>query len=247
MSLGYSDTPVIPGQQWRVHDGARPQPRVIGPTNVSALAPVSAPSDAIVLFDGTNTDAWEPCKTGQNGVGWKLVDGGAMEVVKGTGNICTKQSFGDIQLHVEWMAPAQTRGDGQGRANSGVFLQRKYEVQVLDCYGNPTYPDGTTGALYGQWPPLVNACARPGEWNIYDIMWRAPRFADGKLKSPAVITVLLNGVILHHAKELMGPTMHKVTTSYDKVSDESGQIELQDHGDPVRFRNIWVRELQPYT
>lgn len=247
MSLGYSDTPVIPGQQWRVHDCVRPQPRVVAPTNLSALAPVSAPSDAVILFDGTSTDAWEPCKSGQTNVGWKLVDGGAMEVVKGTGNIRTKQSFGDVQLHVEWMAPAQTRGDGQGRANSGVFLQRKYEVQVLDCYGNPTYPDGTTGALYGQWPPLVNACARPGEWNIYDIMWRAPRFTAGKIASPAVITVLLNGVILHHAKELMGPTTHKVTTSYDDVSDETGPIELQDHGDPVRFRNIWVRELQTYS
>lgn len=247
MSLGYQDTPTIPGQKWCVHDGTRPQPTVVAPTNLSCIAPVSAPSDAIILFDGINTDAWQPCKEGQASVGWKLVDGKAMEVVKGTGNICTKQSFGDIQLHVEWRAPAQTSGKGQGRANSGVFLHRKYEVQVLDCYGNPTYPDGTAGALYGQWPPLVNACARPGEWNIYDIMWQAPRFEAGKLKSPAVITVLVNGVVVHHAKELMGPTMHKTTTSYDKVTDETGQIELQDHGDPVQFRNIWVRELQPYT
>lgn len=246
MSLGYSDTPIITGQKWHVHDGDRPQPRVVGPTNISCLAPVKAPSDATILFDGTCTDAWESCKDSGK-VGWKLVDGGAMEVVKGTGNIRTKKSFGDIQLHVEWMAPAQTSGDGQGRANSGVFLHSKYEVQVLDCYGNPTYPDGTTGALYGQWPPLVNACSRPGEWNIYDIFWRAPRFTDGKLKSPAVITVLHNGVILHHAKELDGPTTHKTTTNYDKVSDETGPIELQDHGDPVRFRNIWLRELQPYS
>jgi hypothetical protein len=196
-----------------------------------------------VLFDGTSTDEWESAKTGEP-IGWKLVDG-CMEVVRKTGNIRSRKKFGDIQLHVEWAAPAEIEGESQGRGNSGVFLMGIYEIQVLDCYRNPTYADGATAAVYGQFPPLVNACCRPGEWHVYDILWTAPRFAGAELLNPAYVTVLHNGVCVHNHVELRGPTTHKDITTYEP-HDPVGPIILQDHGNPVRFRNIWVRELKPY-
>ncbi len=244
MALGYTDTPIIPGTNWHVHDSERPQPKVITPTNLPQISPVAPPSDAIVLFDGDNMDEWEHVKTGEP-VQWKLVDG-CMEVVRKTGNIHTKKKFGDIQLHVEWAAPTEIEGESQGRGNSGVFLMGLYEIQVLDCYENPTYPDGTTAAVYGQYPPLVNACCKPGEWHVYDILWTAPRFDGGKIKSPAFVTVIHNGLCVHNHVQLQGPTLHKKTTSYDEPHDATGPVELQDHGNPVRFRNIWVRELKAY-
>jgi hypothetical protein len=252
MSLGYQDTPIIPGQKYHVHDGERPQPAVVTPGNLCDLPPVTPPSDAIYLFDGSSATAeqWEHCKDSAP-LKWK-VENGYMEVVKGTGQIRTKQEFGDIQLHVEWAAPfhieINAKGEkvtSQGRGNSGVFLMGLYEVQVLDNWLNPTYPDGTLGGLYGQWPPLVNAAARRGSWNIYDIIWKAPVFDGDTLVSPAYITVLINGILVHHHKELMGPTQHKATAEY-KPHAAKGPIELQDHGNPVRFRNIWVRELTDY-
>jgi hypothetical protein len=239
--LGYQDTPLIPGTQWHVHDGQRPQPPVVRPTNLPEIAPVTPPSDAVVLFDGRNLEQWESAKGGP--AGWRVADG-FMEVVAKTGNIRTRQHFGDIQLHLEWAAP-QPAGDSQSRGNSGVFLMGRYEIQILDCYDNPTYTDGTTGGIYGQFPPLVNACCPPGAWQVYDIIWKAPRFDGDRLVSPAAVTVLHNGVLLHHHCTIQGSTRHKVAAEY-VAHEPVGPIELQDHGNPVRFRNIWLRQLKDY-
>jgi hypothetical protein len=168
-----------------------------------------------------------------------------MQVVPGSGGIRTKQKFGDIQLHVEWAVPAEVKGESQGRGNSGVFLMEKYEIQVLDCYQNPTYPDGTTGAVYGQYPPLVNACVPPGEWNTFDIVWEAPVFEGEEVRKPAYVTVLHNGVLIHNHTELMGRTGHRNVPGYTP-HEPTGSIALQDHGDLVRFSNIWLRELKGY-
>lgn len=235
--LGYDDTPLIKGQKYRVHDSSRPQPRVVTPCDGS-----TPPSDAVVLFDGTDLSGWE--NGSGEAAGWK-VEGGFMEVVPGSGNIRTKEQFGDCQLHLEWAAPEEVKGEGQGRGNSGVFLMGIYEIQVLDCFENPTYPDGTTGGIYGQNPPLVNACRPPGVWQTYDIIWNAPRFDGENLVSPARVTVILNGVVLHHGKELLGPTTHRDIAEYSAHAPE-GPLELQDHGDLVRFRNIWYRPIRNY-
>lgn len=243
MAGGYKDTPIIPGSKWRVHDSDRPGPRIVRPTNIGQLAPVAPPSDATVLFDGTSLDGWESTRTG-GPAGWRLVDG-CMEVVAKTGNIRTRQAFGDAQFHIEWAAPADVKGEGQGRGNSGVFLMGLYEIQVLDCYENPTYADGVTGAIYGQFPPLVNACCPPGQWHVYDIIWVGPRFQGDRLARPAAVTVIHNGVVIHHCQPLQGPTRHKELAEY-KPHPPVGPLELQDHGDPVRFRNIWLRELRGY-
>jgi hypothetical protein len=167
-----------------------------------------------------------------------------MEVVPKTGGIRTVKGFGDCQLHVEWMAPSPAVGTDQDRGNSGVFLMDLYEVQVLDCYGNTTYADGMTAAIYGQYPPLVNACRPPGEWQTYDIIFHRPHFdKDGKVLSPARMTVLHNGLLVHECDILTGPTAHKARPPYVKHADKL-PISLQDHGHPVRFRNIWLRELE---
>jgi hypothetical protein len=220
-----------------VHDGTRPQPPVVTPGDGTA-----PPSDAVVIFDGSGLSMWEsldgtPAK-------WK-VENGYMEVVPKTGNIRTKRGFGDIQLHVEFAAPAEVKGQSQGRGNSGVFLMSLYEIQVLDNFHNLTYPDGTVGGIYGQYPPLVNAMRKPGQWNTYDILWQGPAFKDGKLVKPAYLTVIFNNVLLHNHKELQGPTEHKKLAQY-KPHDTALPLMLQDHGDLVRFRNIWVREIKPY-
>ena len=242
--IGYEDTPILPGTQWHVHDGTRPQPPVVEPAEPTTQEdPGDPPSDAVVLFDGTDLSGWESKKTG-GPAEWKVEDG-YMEVVPGTGYIRSKKQFGDCHLHIEWAAPEEVKGDGQGRGNSGVFLMGEYEIQVLDCYDNPTYPDGTTGAIYGQYPPLVNACRKPGQWQVYDIIWEAPRFEGEECVKPARVTVMLNGVVLHHAQELRGVTSHKVLTEYSVVAEE-GPLALQDHGDLVRFRNIWYRPLTDY-
>lgn len=241
--LGYDDTAIISGCKYRVHDCDRMQPPVITPPTPSTQeAPGAPPSDAVMLFDGTDLSGW----TGRQGqeAQWK-VENGVMEVVPGTGNITSKTRFGDCQLHVEWAAPEVVSGEGQGRGNSGVFLMGQYEIQVLDCFDNLTYADGSTAAIYGQYPPLVNACRRPGEWQTYDIVWIAPRFEGDRLLRPACVTVIHNGVVVHHATELLGPTQHKVTTLYQQHELE-GPLMLQDHGDLVRFRNIWYRPLKAY-
>ncbi|MBT3378938.1 MAG: DUF1080 domain-containing protein [Lentisphaerae bacterium] len=240
---GYSDTPLIPNSKYRVHDCDRPQPRVVTPgTESTQEAAGAAPSDAVVLFDGTDLSGWVD-KDG-NEAKWK-VENGYMEVAPKAGNIKSVAEFGDCQLHVEWASPVVVEGDSQGRGNSGVFLMGKYEIQVLDCFENPTYPDGTTGGIYGQCPPLANSCRKPGEWQVYDIIWIAPRFEDGKVVSPARVTVFLNGVLLHHDKELIGATTHKKVGEYVPHAS-AGPLELQDHKNPVRFRNIWYRPLGAY-
>jgi len=243
-NIGYYDTPVIPGSTYKVHDGARPQPRVVRPGTVSTPEkPGERPSDAVALFDGTgDLGGWEAQKGGP--AGWKVEDG-CLCVVPGTGDIQTREQFGDCQLHLEFAAPSVVKGDSQGRGNSGVFLMGRYEIQVLDCFQNPTYADGTTGAIYGQYPPLVNACRPPGEWQVYEIIWEAPRFEGEALTRPAFVTVILNGVVLHHHTELQGPTQHRQTASY-KPQPAVGPLKLQDHGDLVRFRNIWYRPLTGY-
>ena len=233
-NLGYDDTPIISGTSFHVHDGNRPQPRIIRPD--------SPPSDAIVLFDGKDLSSWMSQK-GDN-ARWK-VENGYMEVVPGTGDIHTRSEFGDCQLHLEWAAPSTVKGESQGRGNSGVFLMGLYEIQVLDCYENLTYPDGTTAAIYGQYPPLVNACRKPGVWQTYDIIWNAPRFEGEKLLNPAYLTVLHNGIVVHHHTELHGPTQHRQAASYTP-QPQVGPLKLQDHGDLVRFRNIWYRPLLSY-
>ncbi|MCB1121397.1 MAG: DUF1080 domain-containing protein [Verrucomicrobiae bacterium] len=238
--LGYSDTPILPDSGYHVHDGTRPQPAIVTPGKNA-----SPPSDAVVLFDGSSLDAWESIKE-PGPARWQLIGNGSVEVVPGTGDIRTREAFGDIQLHLEFRCPPEIKGEGQGRGNSGVFLLDRYEVQVLDSYENPTYADGTVGALYGQRPPLVNSIRKPGDWNTYDILWECPLFDnEGVLKKPARITVILNGVVLHHAKELLGPTTHKNLSPQD-LHPVTGPLRLQDHGDLVRFRNIWVRSLGAY-
>lgn len=196
----------------------------------------SAPSDAVVLFDGTDLSAWD------NADNWKLEDGA---MVSGRGDVRSKESFGDCQLHIEWSAPVPAKGNGQGRGNSGVFLMNTYEIQVLDSYENETYHDGQAGAIYKQTPPQVNAMRPPGEWNTYDIIWTAPRFnEDGSLESPAYITALHNGVLILNHFELKGDTPFNRPPEYRKHADRL-PIRIQDHGNPVRFRNIWVREIGP--
>ena len=226
-------------EQWPVHDPARPLPTVVAPG--PAGPPVPPPADAIVLFDGRDLGRWTDAK-GQP-ARWK-VENGYMEVVPKTGGIRTVDGYGDCQLHVEWMAPSPAKGTGQDRGNSGVFLMDTYEVQVLDCYGNKTYADGTAAALYGQFPPAVNACRPPGEWQTYDIVFHRPRFAsDGTLASPAWMTVFHNGIVVHDNAVLTGPTAHKARPPY-KAHAVRLPVSLQDHDHPVRFRNIWLRELE---
>ena len=218
-----------------MHDKHRPVPPVVAPGTAG-----SPPSDAVVLFDGTDLSAWQG---GGGDAQWRLVDG-AMEV-NGTGDIQTRDAFGDIQLHLEFRTPAEVSGNSQGRGNSGVFLMGRYEVQVLDSWENPTYPDGQCAAIYGQRPPLVNASLPPGQWQSYDIIFIAPRFAEGgAVESPARVTVFHNGVLVHHDVPFQGPTRHRALTEY-APHPATGPIRLQDHGNPVRFRNIWVRELSP--
>lgn len=233
--LGYDDTPILPGLPYHVHDPKRPHPPVVTP----AAQPGGAPSDAILLFDGKDLSQWNPSRRP-----WKL-ENGYFEVVPGAGDLSTKQKFGDVQLHIEWAAPGEVRGTSQNRGNSGIFLQGRYEVQVLDSYQNPTYADGQAGALYGQWPPLVNPTRKPGEWQAYDIVFEAPKFESGKLVKPAYATVFLNGVLLHNHKELMGPTLHRQLAHYAPQPEEDSLV-LQDHQQPVRYRNIWIRRLAPY-
>jgi hypothetical protein len=234
-SPGYDDTPMLPGQKWRVHDNTRPQP-----PKVTAGARVgAAPSDALVLFSGSDLSKWQR-GNGEDAV-WKMADG-IMEV-NGTGSIQTKQAFGDCQLHVEWATPVSSGGNSQGMGNSGVFLMGLYEIQVLDSHSNVSYADGSAGSIYGQRPPDVNASRAPGEWQVYDIVFTAPRFDDaGKLTSAARITVMHNGVLIHNNREILGPTTHRNLPPKGGTA-VTGVLSLQDHGNPVRYRNIWIRPL----
>jgi hypothetical protein len=237
--LGLSATLMAQQKEWPVHDMERPVPSVVDP-GPGPEQPLPVPSDAIVLFDGKDLSAWQTQK-GQPAK-WKIENGYA-EVVKGGGSIVTKRAFGDVQLHIEWMSPANVRGEGQNRGNSGVFFGGRYEVQVLDSYNNRTYADGQAAALYGQFPPLVNASRKPGQWQTYDIVYHRPRFEGDKVVSPARVTVIHNGVLVQDDTALMGPTAHKARPPY-KPHEDKLPIGLQDHSEPVRFRNIWVRDLE---
>lgn len=209
-----------------------PVPPVVRP----AANPHEAPSDAVVLFDGKDLSGWN------NADAWKVEDGA---MVAGKGDVTSKELFADCQLHIEWSAPVPVSGSGQGRGNSGVFFMNTYELQVLDSFENETYPEGQAGSIYKQTPPMVNAMKAPGEWNVYDAIFVAPRFnEDGTLKSPAYITVLHNGVVILNHFELLGDTPFHRPPEY-KQHAELGPIRLQDHGNPVRFRNIWVRPIKP--
>jgi len=195
------------------------------------------PADAIVLFDGKDLSPWLDEKNGP--ARWAVKDGVA--TVNGTGYIHTRQAFGDCQLHLEWAAPEKIEGEGQGRGNSGVFMQGRYEIQVLDSYTNVTYFNGQAGAVYSQYAPLVNCCRPPGEWQTYDIIYHAPRFADdGVVQSKGRVTVLQNGVLIQDNVEILGVTGYP--PKYDKHNAKE-PLALQDHGCPVRYRNIWIREL----
>lgn len=215
----------LPGIEW-------PQPEVVTPGDPLT----NPPSDAVVLFDGSDLSAWE------NGESWRIENG---ELIVGSGVIRTKEAFGDYQLHLEWSAPVPAKGRGQGRGNSGVFLAENYEVQILDSFENETYHDGQAAAIYKQMPPMVNAMRPPGEWNVYDIVWTAPRFAeDDSLESPAYVTVFHNGVLVQYHFELKGGTYWENPPEYEPHPVKM-PITLQDHGNPVRFRNIWLREFAP--
>lgn len=213
-----------------------PVPRVVTLSSVD-----NVPSDAIVLFDGTSATEWVSADNSSQPIEWTIADG-ALTVAPGKGGIRTKREFTDFQLHIEWRAPSVVKGDGQGRGNSGIFMQGLYELQVLDSYENPTYPNGQAASLYKQKIPLVNATRSPGEWQTYDVIWTAPRFnKDGVLISKARITVLHNGVLVQNNVELDGATEFIGLPKYS--AHGPGPIMLQDHGDLVSFRNIWIREL----
>ena len=227
--------------RWKPNDPDRPVPPVIEPGTASAQdAPGHPPSDAVVLFDGKDLSQW----TGEDSqpAKWKIADG-YLEVMPHAGYIHTRQPFGDCQLHVEFTEPVPPVGEGQERGNSGVFLMGLYEIQVLDSYQSKTYADGEASAVYGQFPPQVNASRPPGQWQTYDIIFHAPRFAtNGKLQRPARVTLLHNGVLVQDNVELSGPTAHHERPPYKPTPDKL-PLSLQDHGNPVHFRNIWIREL----
>lgn len=209
------------------------------PRSVDAGVDGAPPSDAIVLFDGNHLEQWESVKS--TAPQWE-VTGGHLVVVPGTGNLRTRQAFGDVQLHIEWRTPPVVTGEGQDRGNSGVFLMERYEVQVLDSFDNHTYPNGQAASVYKQHIPLVNASRAPGEWQSYDIVFKAPQFGqDGRISSPATMTVLHNGVLVLNHVTLHGPTQYIGTPLYREHGN--APLELQDHGSPVAYRNIWIREL----
>jgi hypothetical protein len=241
--LGFTDTPTLPGMPWHVHDPARPRPPIITP----GATPGAPPSDAVVLFDGKDLSKWS--QRGPKGEmvepRWPVKDG-YFETGARSGSLYTRDSFGDVQLHVEWAAPTPVVGTSQGRGNSGVLLMGLYEIQVLDSYDNLSYADGQAGAIYGQWPPLVNAARKPGEWQTYDIIFEAPRFEGAKLVKPAYQTVIWNGVVIHNRKEVMGPMIYRDVASYKAPHAAELPLMLQDHNNPVRYRNIWVRRLGTY-
>jgi hypothetical protein len=230
--VGYTDTPFIPGTKWRVHDGDRPQPVVV-------QAPEGAPpSDAIALFEAAGLSAWK----GKNGPAEWTLDRSLFTVKRGAGNIETKQHFGSCQLHLEFRTREGVTTRDQGRSNSGIFFMGRYEIQILDNFQNKTYADGTVGAVYGQTPPLVNPSRPAGSWQEYDIVFEAPKFDGQKLIAPAYATVFLNGVLVQNRTEFMGATVWRALPKYEP-HPETGPIVLQDHGDAVSFRNIWVRNL----
>ena len=239
----YGDAPDA-HHPWAIHDRNRPQPPVVTPGTFSSEAqPGTPPSDAVILFDGTEKSLanWEADKNPPEPTKWEVKDG-ILQCVPKSGYIRTKEEFGDIQLHVEWASPTPPSGDSQGRGNSGVFLMGRVEVQVLDNYNNPTYADGFASAIYGVNPPFVNALRPPGQWEVYDIVFRRPIYKDGKVVDPGYVTVFVNGVLTQDHTRLEGGTGHKARSTPGPFP-EKGPLKLQDHGNPVRYRNIWYRPL----
>ena len=243
--LGFTDTPMLPGLPWHVHDPARPHPPVV----TAAATPGGPPSDAIVLFDGKDLSKW--MQRGRGADAGKMVDPkwvvepGYFHVAPETGELLTREKFGDCQLHVEWSEPPDIRGTSQGRGNSGVLLMSRFEIQVLDAVNNPTYADGQAGGIYGQWPPLANPARKAGEWNVYDIVFEAPKMDGEKLIQPAFFTVFFNGVMVHNRKASMGPMVYRQVAHYVAQPAEDS-LMLQDHHNPVRYRNIWIRRIGGY-
>lgn len=226
---------------WAVHDGNRPQPKIVTPGTFSTPEqPGKPPSDAVILFDGTDLSKWQGDKGDAK---WK-VENGYMEVVPGTGQIQTREGFGDCQLHLEFATPKKVEGSSQGRGNSGMFLMGMVEVQVLDSYDNITYADGHAGSVYGVNPAMANVIKPPGEFNVYDVVFRRPIWKDGKEVDPGYVTVFINGVLVQDATRLEGPTGH-MGRSKPRPFPTKGPLALQDHGNPTRFRNIWYRPLPP--
>ena len=241
--FAWAADPVTAGagsKKWAVHDETRPKPAVVQPGTPSTPEQAGkAPADALVLFSGTDLSHWQA--DGGGGATWKVANG-YMEAAGGKG-VTTKEGFGDCQLHVEFATPEKPEGTGQGRGNSGIFLMSNYEVQVLDSHQNETYADGQAGAVYGQHPPLVNASLPPGKWQTYDIIFKRPHFGEGNaVARPATVTVLHNGVLVQDHVEIKGKTAHKTEGKYTKHEDKM-PIRLQFHGNPTRFRNIWIRQL----
>jgi hypothetical protein len=239
---GYSDSAFNAGSRWRVHDPNRPQPPVVETNGAVTVAP---PSDAIVLFDGKDLSAWVTRGRGATAPtppGWAVHDG-YFESGPG-GGISTKDSLGDVQLHLEFATPATVEGTSQNRGNSGVIFMGRYEIQILDSYNNRTYADGMAASIYGEWPPTVNASRKPGEWQSYDIIFEAPRFT-GRV-SPGYFTVIWNGVIVHNRQELLGTTTAIMTPHEYTAHEPELPLQLQQHGNRVHFRNVWIRRLKGY-
>lgn len=226
---GYTDGPKLPGVPYTVHDPARPQPRIV---ETGGAVVVKPPSDAVVLFDGKSLDAFTP--------GWKVRNG---VMVAQDHDIQSKESFGAVQMHFEWRLPAGRKVNGQGGGNSGVFLMGLYEIQVLQSHNNKTYPDGQAGSIYGQLPPLVNATSPQGEWQSYDLTFVPPVYEGEKVVQPAKLTLFHNGVVVQNGEVFLGPTEHRKLASYPKNHPEAAPLKLQFHGDPMEFRNMWIRPL----
>lgn len=241
--LAFYGDPPDERHPWAVHDGNRPQPKEVTPGTFSSQEhPGKPPSDAIVLFDGTDLSKWVSGKDGSPAK-WVVQDG-VMVVAPKTGEIRTKEEFGDCQIHVEWAESPDVQGSSQGRGNSGVFLMGLVEIQVLDSYHNPTYADGGAGSVYGVQVPLANAVLPPGKFQVYDIIFRRPVYRNGEVLDPGYVTVFVNGVVVQDHAALEGPTGH-MRRSQPRPFPEKGPLVLQDHGNPVRFRNIWYRPLPP--
>ncbi len=232
--VGYKDTPVLPWCGYHVHDPDRPAPPKVTPGRLGIDEKAgTAPSDAVVLFNGTDLSKWGASD-------WKIENG---ELIAVSGELTTNQPFGDCQLHLEWQTPDPPQGHMFDRGNNGVMLMGLFEIQVYDSYTEKLYPDGQAASVYGQTPPMVNACRKPGQWQTFDIIFFAPVFKDGKLEKEAYVTVLHNGLLVHHNQKIYGPTGHRILPGYDKPIPEKLPLMLSAHNNPVRFRNIWIRPL----
>ena len=244
LDLGFTDTPMEPGGKWHVHDPDRPRPQVVTPGATAG----AAPSDAVVLFDGKDLSKWYHEGRGadrgkQTDARWTVGDG-SFELASGATDLLTREKFGDCQLHIEWSELADIQGTSQARGNSGVLFMRRYEIQVLDPYNNLTYADGGAGSIYGQWPPLINPGRKPGEWQVYDIVFRAPVFDGTKLVKPVYFTVIFNGVLVQDHQEAIGPMVYRQLAHYTP-HDAEDSLMLQAHNNRVRYRNVWIRRLAP--